>query len=122
MTKDEYLAMRGVVGEPIAHVIGDNTHYLRRCTVGEYESYIAWCNKNKDEYAGVRARLLVRCLCDTDGKRVFTDAEIGLIDALPNAMAEELFVKAKEVCGFTTAPEEREKNLEPTESANSATA
>lgn len=45
----------------------------------------------------VRARLLVRCMVDEKGKRMFTDDEIAVVGDLSASTAQRLFKRAREI-------------------------
>jgi hypothetical protein len=66
----------------------------------------------------IRARLLVKCLCDVEGKRIFTDAEAAILgQKLPRRIAKRLFDQAQRLNGLD-AKEGVEKNASPPATAS----
>jgi hypothetical protein len=55
----------------------------------------------------VEARLLVRCLLDTAGERIFTDDQADALGQLPTPMIEPLFDAASEFNGLNAAAKNR---------------
>ena len=51
----------------------------------------------------IRARLLVRALCDPGGVRIFRDDEAEAVGAMPAEIADRLFSAAQRLSGITRA-------------------
>lgn len=49
----------------------------------------------------IRARLLVRCLCNEQGERLFTDADAGEVGKLPASIVVALYDAAQVICGLS---------------------
>jgi hypothetical protein len=66
-----------------------------------------------DQMATGRSRLLVLCLVDDAGVRLFEDSEYGLLDMLDAEIAD-VYEAAMRHCGFTESKvDEERKNSEP---------
>jgi hypothetical protein len=66
-----------------------------------------------------RERLLVRTLCDADGKRIFEDGDaLALGQCLPGRLADDLYTQASVLNGLNRKQEDEdlEKNSTPTTS------
>lgn len=78
---------------------------LRGLTAGERDSFEAQCFVGKGtnremNFVNLRARLLVRCICDDSGKRLFEDGEIDKIASLPARVVDPLFDVAQRLSGM----------------------
>jgi hypothetical protein len=79
--------------------------YLRGLTAGERDAFEAACfvgkGPNKEmNFVNLRARLLVRALCDKDGARLFTDSEVETVAGLPARIVDPLFDAAQKLSGM----------------------
>lgn len=54
----------------------------------------------KERMASMRQRLLVRCLVDADGRRLFDDGEWNLLSSLDAGVMGDLYDAAFKHCGF----------------------
>ena len=54
----------------------------------------------KERMASMRQRLLVRCLVDADGRRLFDDGEWNLLSSLDAGVMGDLYDAAHKHCGF----------------------
>ena len=61
----------------------------------------------KKHHDNVRASLVVRCLVDENGERLFTDDEIGAVGTLDGAVINRLWQKARELSGMGEEAEEQ---------------
>jgi hypothetical protein len=51
-------------------------------------------------FVNLRARLLVRCICDADGKRLFADGDVEQVAGLPARVIDPLFEVAQRLSGM----------------------
>lgn len=71
------------------------TVYLRLMTVGERDAYeCEWLANKEKGVANFRSKFLARCLCDKDGSRLFTDADVEKLAAKSVAVVDRLFKRA----------------------------
>jgi len=90
--------------------------YVRPLTGAERDSYEAsqytmQGDKLERHLENLRARLLVRAICDESGKRLFTDADAPALGEKSAAVLGRLFVVAQRLSGMTAeAAEDAEKN------------
>jgi len=70
---------------------------IRVMSVGERDAYeCEWLGKQDKGVENFRSKLLARCLCDEDGNRLFTDAEVEELSKKSIHVMERLFKKAIE--------------------------
>jgi hypothetical protein len=55
----------------------------------------------KVQHDNLRARLLVRCLCDDAGARLFTDKDVAELGGKNAAVVDRLFSIAQTACGLS---------------------
>ncbi len=66
------------------------------------------------DISGKRQRLVMRCLVDADGQRVFADTDFEAVSALSGAAIDFLYDAAREINAANVANvEQLEKNSEP---------
>lgn len=95
LTKDAILGARdlNVLKVHVKEWGGDV--YVRVMTVGERDAYECEWLANKDKgVQNFRSKFLARCLCDKDGNRLFTDAEIDKLAGKSIAVVDRLFNKS----------------------------
>lgn len=69
--------------------------YIRCMTVGERDAYeCEWLANKEKGVQNFRSKFLARCLCDKDGTRLFTDAEIDQLASKSIAVVDRLFNRA----------------------------
>lgn len=78
---------------------------VRGLTAGERDAFEAACfvgkgNSREMNFVNLRARLLVRCICDAGGKRLFADGDVEQIAALPAKVVDPLFEVAQRLSGM----------------------
>jgi len=78
---------------------------IRGLTAGERDSFEAACfigkGTNREmNFVNLRARLLVRCICDADGKRLFADGDVEQVAGLPARVIDPLFEVAQRLSGM----------------------
>lgn len=87
---------------------------LRGLTAGERDSWEQYVYSERDIKKGVkniRASLVVRCLTDETGVRLFTDAEIAEVGAMPASVIDKLYEHCQRLSGLGAKDaEELEKN------------
>ena len=78
--------------------------FMRTMTAGERDAWeLAWLDKQgKGGVANFRSVFLVKCLCDEDGTRLFSDGEVEQLAAQDSRVINRLFEIAREQNGLTT--------------------
>ena len=78
--------------------------FMRTMTAGERDAWeLAWLDKQgKGGVANFRSVFLVKCLCDEDGARLFSDGEVEQLAAQDSKVINRLFEIAREQNGLTT--------------------
>lgn len=116
MTRDDWLALPAYRIETLTHPVTGATVYVRSMTsderdeweAGQYQLNGANIVANRKQ---VRARLILRCLCDADGKRVFGDNDLSMIGGLDARLTDPLYEAAYKINRLSKADvEELEKN------------
>ena len=76
--------------------------FLREITAGQRDRYDAWQieQSGASKYYDIRARLLVLCICDPDGNRLFSDNEMVEITNLPAQAIDKLWDAACHIVGL----------------------
>jgi len=104
--------------------IGDSC-YLRVMTARERDAYDMSQGDpltRKVNLEHITARLLVRCLCDEEGERLYADDELDQIGNMPSTVTEPLFNECRRINGMTAAAvEDAVKNSEATPGDSSST-
>lgn len=83
--------------------VGGQSVWVRALSAADAEEF-AKATDGKDGY-GVAVRLVCLCLCDADGKRECTDADMEQLAQLPATVITELFNAAAEINGMRGDPE-----------------
>lgn len=83
---------------------------MREITAGQRDQWDAWQIEHDGaaRYQDIRARLLVLTICDEQGVRLFSDADIDIVSSLPANAIERLWSTACRLVGLR--PEDVEKN------------
>jgi hypothetical protein len=69
--------------------------YIRVMTVGERDAYeCEWLANKEKGVQNFRSKFLARCLCDKEGNRLFSDAEIDKLAGKSIAVVDRLFNRA----------------------------
>ena len=95
LTKDAILAVQdlNVLKVHVKEWGGDV--YIRCMTVGERDAYeCEWLANKERGVPNFRSKFLARCLCDKDGARLFTDADIEQLASKGIPVVNRLFNKA----------------------------
>ena len=58
-------------------------------------------SQEKKSYAGLRAQIMVMCVCDKDGKRLFTNADITKLNEKSAKAGSLIFDTCLEMNGFS---------------------
>lgn len=67
-----------------------------------------------------KARLIILCVCDASGRRLFSDADIAAILEMDAVVTNSITDACRSHCGFTDADvEDLAKNLKPTRADDS---
>jgi len=79
--------------------------HIKGLTGRERDSFEAACFQQRGKERvmnteNIRAKLLVRALCDAEGKRVFGDNEEHALGALPASILDEMFTVAQRLSGL----------------------
>lgn len=104
--KDQFLALQNKLKIESVKVDGmTDPVYVRTLTGRERDAFEASCfqQKGKDRVLNtenLRAKLLVRSICDASGERLFTDADVVLLGNMPSDVLDTLFAKAQELSGL----------------------
>jgi len=87
---------------------------LRGLTAGERDSWEQYVYSERDIKKGVkniRASLVVRCITDEAGVRLFTDSEIAEVGAMPASVIDKLYEHCQRLSGLGAKDaEDLEKN------------
>lgn len=87
---------------------------LRGLTASERDQWEQYVYSERDIKKGVkniRASLVVRCITDETGSRLFTDAEIAEVGAMPASVIDKLYEHCQRLSGLGAKDaEELEKN------------
>lgn len=75
----------------------------------EKAGFEAFVVNNKQKMSELRARLLILCIVDGDGKRLFGDEDFGAICEMDGGITAAIFDVAQEHCGF--APGDIEESV-----------
>lgn len=80
------------------------TYYVRKISLADWLGL-------KDAGTGERrlAQILCASACDADGKRIFTDADLPAIEAMPYQSAQPAITKALEINGLSSGTVDAEK-------------
>ena len=95
LTKDQIVAANdlGLLKVTVPDWGGDV--FIRVMTVGERDAYEReWIGKRETGIDNFRAKFLARCLCDENGKRLFSDEEVGLLASKNARTCSMLWSKA----------------------------
>ena len=95
LTKDAILAVQdlNVLKVHVKEWGGDV--YIRCMTVGERDAYeCEWLANKERGVPNYRSKFLARCLCDKEGARLFTDAEVEQLASKSISVVNRLFNKA----------------------------
>lgn len=109
LTKDDILARGAKLAMELVEVpeLGGAVH-VREMTGAERDSWEAETidmsgRSPRMRLENARARLLVRTICDADGNRLFSDADIDVVGALSAAALDRLFTVAARLSRITAA-------------------
>lgn len=127
-TRDQILAADDLDYEDVYVERWKLTVRVKAMSASEYDSFqksVVTIDKKGNptqDIANKRAKLLARCLCDKDGKRLFTEADIEALGRKSAIPLDQLIEAASRVNRMTAeSVEELRKNSE-TQSSDSATA
>lgn len=76
--------------------LGEDTVYMRVMSGNELDSWHAWIDgenqvKDATPLKNVYASLIVRCLCDAGGIRIYRDEELGEVAEMPATVLKSLY-------------------------------
>jgi hypothetical protein len=116
--KEQILAAKDLQYEDIDVPEWGGTVRVRVMTGSERDSFEQSIMKSEGreivrDMANMRAKLLVRTICDENNKRIFTDKEINLLGEKSASGLEKVFELAQRLNKLgATSVEDAEKNLE----------
>jgi hypothetical protein len=96
ITRDSILSTTDLNREPVPVPEWGGDVFVRTMTGRERDAFEASCNGGAD-MDNIRARLLVRCLCDEHGNRLFTDGDTEALGNTPAAPLVRLFAVAQRI-------------------------
>lgn len=115
--KDKLLALQSQIPTATVKVVGVGDVHLTGLTAGARDSWeqVVYLSKGKGTTVrDVRASLVVRCIVDEAGARMFSDSEVVQISLMPAKVIDKLYEKCQALSGLGADDvEELEKNLEP---------
>lgn len=106
-TKDAILALAGTLQIERVEIPGlDAPIFLRALSAKERDSFEASCMAGRGKsrnlnMENVRARLLVRSICDEQGTRLFADHDAEALGGVPAAVIDRLFNRAQVLSGLS---------------------
>lgn len=82
---------------------------VREMTAGERDRWDAWQieHTGADRFNDLRARLLVTVLCDEQGARLFSDADIEQVSRMPASVVTRIWSMAVDLAGLSGEPEKK---------------
>lgn len=106
LSKDQILAAEDLVTEDVEVPEWGGTVRVRMMTGAERDSFEDSLTQTKGKnvktnLANLRARLVARTVVDEDGKRLFTDAEAGVLGQKSAAALDRVFEAARKLNGMT---------------------
>jgi hypothetical protein len=106
--KDKLLALTLPRQEVAVPELGGETVWVWGLSGAERDGFEATMTEQRGKkrvqnLANIRARFLVLVLRDADGKRLFTDAEAGVVGNLPASVLDRLFDVGRKLSGMTEA-------------------
>lgn len=116
LTKDAIIASQDLPYEDVSIPEWGGKVRVRLLTGEEIDSYHASMFEVKDgkiiqNRDNFRSKLLVRCLCDGEGKRLFNESELKVLSAKSGTVLNKLYVIASRVNALDEGvSEELEKN------------
>lgn len=108
LSKDQILAAEDLVTEDVEVPEWGGTVRVRMMTGAERDSFEDSLTQTKGKnvktnLANLRARLVARTVVDEAGKRMFTDAEAGVLGQKSAAALDRVFEAARRLNGMTEA-------------------
>lgn len=110
LSKDTILAAEDLATEDVPVPEWGGTVRVRGMSGGERDAYeasqVAMRQSGKSpelRLSNFRAKLLVRCIVDEEGKRVFADGEAAELGRKSGAVVDRLFDVARRLSGMTEA-------------------
>lgn len=115
LTKEQILNANDLPVEEVEVPQWGGSVFVRTMTASERDTLegeqIAARKSGNTEFADIRARIGARCIVDADGKRLFSETEIGLLGQKSSAALDLIFEAAQRLNGMSDEDiEELEKN------------
>lgn len=105
--KENLLSLRGRLTIEAVKIDGlSDPVFVRSLTGRERDGFETACFAQRGktrvlDTENIRAKLLVRAICDEDGKRVFDDADVASLGDMPSAVLDQLFTVAQRLSGLS---------------------
>lgn len=83
--------------------VGDQKIYVKEMTIGvraKYESDLMNFSNGKSSNLEVRSNVVLHCVVDEEGTRVFKDKDIGEIRQMPSKVVTKIFDAILEISGL----------------------
>lgn len=102
LSRNEILAAQDLPREEVRVKEWGGTVIVRGLTGAERDAYEASLLQGRGviNYENARAKLLVRCLVDEQGERLFSDADVDILGAKSAAVLDRLFSVAARLSGL----------------------
>lgn len=126
LSKEQILAIRDIKIEEFYVPEWDGSIYIKTMTAEERDKFeeaifIKDSGKRKTDLSGLRAKLCAFVICDEEGKRLFSDAEVEALGKKSGAALTRIFEKAQEISSMREDDiEEMAKNSESVQGEDSS--
>ncbi len=101
--RDKILALKSTIPTATMTIGGIGEIHLRGLTAGERDSWEQAIYLTRGKITGMknlRASLVVRCLIDETGARIFSDSDIDELGAIPAKIVDKLYEKCQVLSGL----------------------
>lgn len=111
LTRDAILSADDLKRETVEVAEWGGSVCVRALSGSERDQFELAMYNAKGNASNVRASLAARTICDKEGKRLFTDADVEVLGRKSGAALERVFNTARRLSGISTADvDELEKN------------
>ena len=108
LSRDELLAIRPT--SEAVEIPGHGKVFVKGLTAKERDDYEQSLvevgpdgrTRAKSNQENVRARLVVRAICDESGERLFSDADVGEVGGIDGAVIDQIWDAARRLSGMET--------------------
>jgi len=107
LSRDQMLARSTLRIERVSVPEWDGEVCVRELTAGERDRWDAWQidHTGPERFADLRARLLIMCVCDESGARIFGDDDVQRVSGLPAVVLTRIWNVAVSLAGLAGEPE-----------------